>query len=75
MTITVAPMPPVLTLLEAMIVPVILDTLGMASHVMVCFCICYVVHVQSHLQCELLGKLCCHLYYTLIFYMLLFNRY
>ena len=36
MTITVAPMPTALTLLEAMTVPVSLDTLEMASHVKVC---------------------------------------
>ena len=34
-TITVAPMPTALTLLEAMTVPVKLDTLGMALHVKV----------------------------------------
>ena len=73
MKITVAPMPTVLTLLEAMIVPVMLDTVEMALYVMVCFCIGYVAHVESHLQCEYLIVTCTiHSYFM---YMLLFNRY
>ena len=72
-TITVAPMPTALTLLEAMIVPVILDTLEMASYVMVCFLLVASRIAFTMCNFELLRKLHCHLFCTFIFrvYMLL----